>query len=156
MVSSSVKTYPVFFDRAELGIEENGDESFRYEYLQSQTHRTGWLGMHMRTAVGRSRFSKSDREKANKIVVLGYRRYRNMLGDPSQHHLSHFGLLKPGIFNRIAILRKFANKEGLKGGKQVIRYRCANSTKVGCTKYEKQAFLLIPYRLCAHRRWKQL
>ena len=92
----------------------------------------------MRTAIGRSQFSKIDREKANKLVALRYRRYRNMLGDPRQNHLSHFDLLKPETFDRISILREFANKKGLKGGKQIVRYSCANSTKVGCTKRGKK------------------
>ena len=127
-----------FFDRAELQTEKDGDESPRYESLRSKIHRTGWLGMLMSTAIAMSQLSKSDHERANKLVALGHRRYRKMLGDPVYYQLPYFGLFKPwNLFpllktdeDRICILRNFANKEGLNGGKHIIRYRSVNLDKV--------------------------
>ena len=131
-----------FFERAEIQTETEGDESRRRGCLRSQNHRTGWLGIPMSTAVAMSQISKSDHEKAYKLVLLGYRRYKMMLGSPHRHHLCYFGLIKPwNLFpllktdeDRICILRNFANKEGLKGDKHIIRYRRANSDKVCYTK----------------------
>ena len=101
--------------------------------------------MLLSTAVAMSEISKSDREKANKLVALGYRRYKMMLGDPRHEQLSYFGLFKPwNLFpllktdeDRICILRNFANKEGLKGSEYIIRYRRVGSDKVSYTNREK-------------------
>ena len=131
-----------FFDRAKLQIEKDGDENPSYKNLRNHTSQIGWLGILMSTATAMGQLSKSDRERANKLIALGYRRYRSMLADPIHHQLSYFGLLKPrNLFpllktneDRISILRNFANKEGLEGSKHIIRYENTDSDKVGYTR----------------------
>lgn len=131
------------FDSWELRAEKAREERSEYERLQQLLHQSGWMRMLMSTAVAISQLSKSDREKANKLIALGYRRYTNMLIDTSPYQPPYFGLLKPeNLFSLlktdedgISVLRSLAKREGLTGSQHIIRYEHIGSNKVSFIEY---------------------
>ena len=129
-----------FFERASQFRTANF-QGPNIRQTQRQLFEHGWLGRFMSAAVAISRLQPGDKQRADKLIALGYRRYRNFLEKGPSHRALAFGLLKPAnLFplletdeERIALLRNFAERERLDGRQYIIRYKPAHIKKVSFT-----------------------
>ena len=147
-----------FLDRAEPQAEKDGDKKLGRKCLRRLSLQKGWLGMLMNTVVAMSQMTEIDREKANKFLALGYRRYKEILATSSQHQPSYFGLLKTwNLFpmlktkeDRICVLRSFAKQDSISGGDHIIVYKRAYSysDKVSYTRPNEFPVIELKLRRC--------
>ena len=92
---------------------------------------SGWLKILMTAASSYPSLRDQDKDLANKLMGLGYRRFPGFLAEPECHVPPYFGLLVPSALfpllkdddERIKALRGVAQQLGLVGTKVIIRYK---------------------------------
>ncbi|KAL6713634.1 hypothetical protein ACLMJK_009099 [Lecanora helva] len=118
-----------FFKRATNAANSRHDSTL--SRVSSILEEQGWLRMLMIAAMDFATLSGRAKERAEKLIAVGHKRFKNVLEKDRGHTCPAFGLLEPSnLFpllkseeERIFFLRKWAQEKGLDGRECIIRYK---------------------------------